>query len=72
MDNRLLSAREVSVATHRRQETVLAWLQSGELPAMRSGGRWYVHPADLEQFLRDRARAEAEARRESSNEVVAG
>lgn len=60
-----LSAKEVARATGRRKETVLGWLRAGDLPATKDGRRWYVLPADLEAFLRRRARQQTEARRGS-------
>jgi len=63
----LLSAREVARTLRVRQETVLAWLHSGQLPAIRRGSRWYVLAADVDQFIRDRAREEAAERRDAAS-----
>lgn len=62
----LLSARQVARLLHVRLATVLEWLAGGHLPAMRRGTRWYVDGEQLREFVQQRARAEAEARKDAT------
>ena len=54
-DDRLLTVHEVAARLGAHIETVRRWIRSGDLPAMRPGGRrlgYRVAESDLEQFLK--------------------
>lgn len=60
---KLMSATECARHLGVRPDTVLEWLRSGQLPALRLGSRWAVSPTDVDEFIRERARQEANTRR---------
>lgn len=64
-----LTATETARIVKTRPETVLRWLESGQLPAYRSGRVWKILPADLGAFLRERSQREAEARQRASEKT---
>ncbi|AYY13607.1 DNA-binding protein [Actinobacteria bacterium YIM 96077] len=53
MDLKLLTLDEVSEVLNTSQAQVYALVRSGELPAMKMGGRgqWRVHPDRLDEYI---------------------
>lgn len=53
MEQKLLTLADVAELLNTSSAQVYALVRSGELPAMKMGGRgqWRVHPARLEQYI---------------------
>lgn len=56
MESLFLSAREVAKVLRVHHFTVLLWIKTGKLPAVRVGkrGRWRIHREQLEKLLEAR------------------
>ena len=63
---RLLSAAEAAKLLGIRKETILKYLNDGEIPAIRQGNRWKIDEDQLQEWFRNKAIREAKARREIS------
>jgi excisionase family DNA binding protein len=55
LENRLLTAAEVADTMRVSNMTVYRLIKSGQLPALRVGKSYRLRPADVDQFLVDRA-----------------
>jgi len=58
--NRLLTLREVAEVLQVNERTALRLAHTGELPAMRVGSQWRVHPGELERWFWDTRHSERE------------
>lgn len=58
---KLLAVREVSELLQLNERTVLKMLQAGELPGIRIGSQWRIHPVLLEDWFLRRSSAAPEA-----------
>lgn len=68
MEKLILSPAEVAESLSTSPNTILAAIQSGEIPAYREGRNWKVPKASLQQYVIDRAAKESAERRRTAND----
>ena len=64
MEPLVYSAAEVAKVLKTDNNTILAQLQSGEIPAYKEGRYWKVPKTALQKYIEEKAIREAEIRRE--------
>lgn len=64
MEKMTISAAETARRLGIRDDTVIWMLECGDIPALRIGRNWLVPVKALEEWLIERAKAEAKERRE--------